>query len=283
MKTKLSSILCILALLLVGSTAYSVTFDFNDGTNQDWTYNIYALDTDTDSDRLTLLSSGSTGWSDTNNYPNPMITDPIGDNQGSASLFLSSWIGTQLGPADDWVFFQFVSSDLSGMADWRNINSFSAQVLPASSGGPFIGPFYANLLYVVDDYNTGTERTFHNGVATELTEGDWNMREFTDIQSTLADAGVVRYITKRVVINLWVEKGHFMDKLFALDLVQPASIPSLPWPYPVLQTQTCKGLCGRQSKKGGCWCDDACRKYGDCCPDYYRQCGRLPGYKNTGK
>ncbi len=31
--------------------------------------------------------------------------------------------------------------------------------------------------------------------------------------------------------------------------------------------QTCEGSCGGQSQNG-CWCDDQCKLYGDCCPDY---------------
>jgi len=35
--------------------------------------------------------------------------------------------------------------------------------------------------------------------------------------------------------------------------------------------QTCEGICGIQSQNG-CWCDDQCKLYGDCCPDYEPLC-----------
>jgi len=41
--------------------------------------------------------------------------------------------------------------------------------------------------------------------------------------------------------------------------------------------QTCEGRCGLQSQDG-CWCDDQCSLYGDCCPDYEALClTPLPG------
>ena len=34
---------------------------------------------------------------------------------------------------------------------------------------------------------------------------------------------------------------------------------------------SCSGACGGQAA-GGCWCDDQCTKYGDCCEDVVQQC-----------
>ena len=34
----------------------------------------------------------------------------------------------------------------------------------------------------------------------------------------------------------------------------------------------CGGFCGDQAPDG-CWCDSLCKNYGDCCPDYDRECG----------
>jgi hypothetical protein len=38
-----------------------------------------------------------------------------------------------------------------------------------------------------------------------------------------------------------------------------------------LETGTCASSCGDESPDG-CWCDDACADWGDCCPDYEEQC-----------
>ncbi len=40
--------------------------------------------------------------------------------------------------------------------------------------------------------------------------------------------------------------------------------------------QTCSGKCGGQGA-GGCWCDAACVKAGDCCPDFAKFCGNACG------
>ena len=38
-----------------------------------------------------------------------------------------------------------------------------------------------------------------------------------------------------------------------------------------LPINTCEGRCGGKAT-GTCYCDDLCREYGDCCPDYSQQC-----------
>ena len=38
-----------------------------------------------------------------------------------------------------------------------------------------------------------------------------------------------------------------------------------------LAAGSCRGTCGAQSPDG-CWCDDSCERYGDCCTDYERVC-----------
>lgn len=38
------------------------------------------------------------------------------------------------------------------------------------------------------------------------------------------------------------------------------------------EPDSCAGWCGDQAPDG-CWCDKACKKYGDCCSDYKAQCG----------
>ena len=40
---------------------------------------------------------------------------------------------------------------------------------------------------------------------------------------------------------------------------------------PTSSDDSCSDVCGSQAK-GGCWCDDQCTKYGDCCEDYKAIC-----------
>jgi hypothetical protein len=49
----------------------------------------------------------------------------------------------------------------------------------------------------------------------------------------------------------------------------PAPEPD-PEPQPE-PANSCSGACGGQAA-GGCWCDEACSKYGDCCGDYLAEC-----------
>jgi len=48
-------------------------------------------------------------------------------------------------------------------------------------------------------------------------------------------------------------------------------LPPEPTPTVTVTPGTCQGKCGGRGV-GGCWCDPACKSYGDCCPDYDQQC-----------
>lgn len=53
-----------------------------------------------------------------------------------------------------------------------------------------------------------------------------------------------------------------------------------PWkPGKADSTATCLEKCGEQAE-AGCWCDDGCITYGDCCPDKVTMCGG-PGPDKT--
>ncbi len=47
------------------------------------------------------------------------------------------------------------------------------------------------------------------------------------------------------------------------------------------ENASCSGSCGDQSA-AGCWCDDACAEYGDCCPDKGAVCDGNGGGGNDG-
>lgn len=46
--------------------------------------------------------------------------------------------------------------------------------------------------------------------------------------------------------------------------------------------KSCKGVCGQKSSDG-CFCDELCEKYGDCCPDKAEVCSPLTCRNNCGK
>lgn len=55
------------------------------------------------------------------------------------------------------------------------------------------------------------------------------------------------------------------------DAKQNIGSPGIPAPPPSPPVGTCDGYCGGKSA-GNCYCDSACEKYGDCCPDYKEFC-----------
>ena len=101
------------AILLCSATpVFSVPFDFNDGTSQDWTYTV----------TIPAIGYASpwypTHWSDDNNYPNPLFSDPS-DNNGSAyGWALNSAIGDEYARA---VTIALRSPDLSADTQWQNL------------------------------------------------------------------------------------------------------------------------------------------------------------------
>jgi hypothetical protein len=235
MKTSLSLVFIValvvasLALLTLVSPLCAVEFDFDDGTNQGWTTEVVAYDED--ADMTTVLSGPSAaGWVDNHNYPNYPWDDPEGDTNGSAFNFL---LGSQLDllgldrAVHDWVIVKYKSPDLSSLADWQGISSFSMQVLPAYSDA-FSGPSYANLLYTVDDHDTGSERTFTDGPAAEITQAVWNSREFGDLPGVLGGASppVTDYTTKHLGVNIWTATDGLPTEFgYAVDQVGDPLVP----------------------------------------------------------
>lgn len=64
--------------------------------------------------------------------------------------------------------------------------------------------------------------------------------------------------------------------LLACGGEDPASaergVISDPGPVKADGTNSCKASCGGQAPSG-CWCDELCTGFGDCCPDYQARCG----------
>jgi hypothetical protein len=67
-----------------------------------------------------------------------------------------------------------------------------------------------------------------------------------------------------------------INKIYNCETPTPTPAPSptpspIPTPKPSPPPATCQGSCGGKAA-AGCWCDDACSQYGDCCPDKEQVC-----------
>lgn len=197
MKLKFLSMAVIALLLCIVTPAYSMTFDFNDGTNQGWT-------TDIIHDDMTVISpntgAGVIGGA---------ATTPYGNSANTTGFDL----------------IRFFSPDLSAMADWQSVDSFSASILPSFTDSPFAGSFYANLHLDIWDNGTSTTRSFFNGVATSLTIGTWNTKSFTGIQAMLAGAGATDYIVTGASVWIWADQTDVLESeyIFKVDDVTPVA------------------------------------------------------------
>ena len=68
--------------------------------------------------------------------------------------------------------------------------------------------------------------------------------------------------------------GNPLQVVFSPEPVDPEPDPTPdPTPDPAPEPAgSCAGSCGEQSADG-CWCDDGCETFGDCCADKAEQCG----------
>ena len=217
-RTTLVCSLLSIGLSLAGP-AWASSFNFDNGTSQGWTTSLYAGGTQ--------VNTGAAGWSDTNNYPASPGADPTGDDQGSAFQY-------SVNPSRDsgsFAHIMFKSPDLSGDAGWQNLKSFSGELLPS-----FVSEntYYANALLVINDTSGGgsTQRIFVNHDATPVSNDNWNLESFTNIDSLLASAGVTSYTTKAVAFNFWWSNSLDSEMTFAVDQVgsteaapPPAGVP----------------------------------------------------------
>ena len=59
------------------------------------------------------------------------------------------------------------------------------------------------------------------------------------------------------------------------DPVEPTPDPPAPTPDPMIEEPlagSCQVSCTGEAASGGCFCDQVCQEYGDCCPDYDLYC-----------
>ena len=211
---------CILVGLLaafVVPCANADIFNFDNGTNQGWTADVYGQDTDPGGTIDLLAAPAPVGWYDTNNFPTGVFSDPV-DMNGSAAV---GYITTPLyDPKYDWIIIRFISPDLTGMAQWQTADGFTAKVMNAAASPD---PAYTNLWTVVHDNDLGTDRSFFNGVAVANTYYEWNSHSFNDLSGSLAAAipPVTDYDVKQVMVYFWfewptqggIEGGFYLDNV----------------------------------------------------------------------
>lgn len=198
--------------------ANAEVFNFDNGTNQGWTVDVYGQDTSPGGTTDPLAGPAAVGWYDWNNYPTGVFADPAGDNKGSAAV---GYITTpQYDAKYDWIIIRFMSPDLTGMADWQAANGFTAKVMNAAASPD---PAYTNLWMTVHDNVLGTDRSFYNGTAIANTYYDWNSHSFNDLAAILAAAvpAVTDYDVKQVMAYFWyewptqggIEGGFYLDEV----------------------------------------------------------------------
>jgi hypothetical protein len=224
--------------------ASALEFDFNNGTNQGWTYAVYGQDTGVTTDLL--QGPGPLGWYDQNNYPN-VFGDPADSNGSAAFGYLTTpCYGSQY----DWIILRFISPDLSGMPQWQTANGFTAQVMNAALTPDLT---YTNLWMVIHDNVTATDRSFYNGTAATNDYYDWTSHSFNDLSGVLGAAmpAVTDYSVKQVMVYFWyqwptgpgIEGGFYLDNVLPIAGVGPGPGPGQV-PEPSTMLLLCLGMIG---------------------------------------
>jgi hypothetical protein len=194
MKMKLT----LLTLAATSLVAAGGSYTFNSGDSEGWTYRLVNATTGHE------IRTGAASWSDINNVPN-VFTDPVGDDQGAAQAVVSAADYSAEAAPGDYLVLQFISPDLTASSSWQAAASCSAYLLPSFSAASWSPDISANIGVVINDWDTGTERSFVNGTATPLTTATWTKRDF-DLGATFASASppVTRREIVQVTINFWI-------------------------------------------------------------------------------
>jgi len=235
-----------LTLLTLAATSWMAAgagYTFNSGDSEGWTYRLVNATTGDE------IRTGSASWSDINNYPN-VFTDTVGDGKGAAQgVVWASDYSTEASPGD-YLVLQFISPDLTSSSAWKVASSFSAQLLPSFSAASWTPDIYANLGVIINDLETGTERSFVSGSATSLASGTWTAREF-DLTTAFASASppVIAHEVVQITVNFWIAVAadrYVADPLlFDIDditstievMVPTQDYGDAPEPYPVTDAE----------------------------------------------
>jgi len=230
-------------LLLMALSGSSAAFDFN-SNNDTWTAaGLY------DDGGLTPLpapwfGTGPAGWTAAYGSPSP-----------GAILIGSGGMTFPASPTGSaYLHWDLNSPDLSASSEWQGMTSFSYNV------GDYIWTSQAIYVQAVlrarkPDNTIGY---FSDGLFNAIpTNGSW--------QTYTANVAAFGMPAGRIILNInlriFHKPGSGIDGFVLVDHVVPTGGGS----------KTCQGKCGGQGT-GGCWCDPACKQYGDCCPDYDQIC-----------
>ncbi|MBN1782262.1 T9SS type A sorting domain-containing protein [bacterium] len=206
-------------------------FDFNDGTDQGWTSD-GAYDEDSDGP---FASAFAYLWVENTNFPNPPGNDPLGDQNGSVSIFTMGGHGVT-NPGAEWWIMRFLSPDLSGSAAWQASKGYTAEIAECMANMTSV---YANLNVKVYDHDEAHVREFYNGLAVELVhdsfndgEAGWNHLSFSDWTS-IANFPE-NYTIQQLYINIFGKMngahtgGLYLDEIVPITDGSASGVPDAP-------------------------------------------------------
>ncbi|MCP4257484.1 MAG: hypothetical protein GY774_08145 [Planctomycetes bacterium] len=197
-----------------GQIVLADSFQFNDGTTQEWTLH-GAYDPSLGDEPF--ATNFIIEWSDSFNYPHLPGSDPIGDDQGSLQLYTPGDHGID-NPRGTWWYMQLQSPDLSSSEIWQKASGYSVKI--AESMGAGKTTLYANLFVKLYDLDQKRDRYFTNGVAVPLVPNIWNHHRHG--WSGLPDFET-NFITRGIFINIWglMQEGAYLNGAVYLDEVMP--------------------------------------------------------------
>ena len=188
------------------TTAYG-SFNFNDGTVQDWT-TYGPIDEDGDGP---FSSHFSRHWGDAVSYPSKGLSDPIGNNRGSYQICCVSGHGITNPGATYWYMY-WISPNLSLSKSWQIAGGYTVKILNymelvAPVPGTHLKLAVASHVTVYD-HNQARNRYFRSSY-----ENIHNYNQNTAwVTKGLEFSGAIAEIANKTIVDIMVSvRGEMTD------------------------------------------------------------------------
>ncbi|MBN2091457.1 T9SS type A sorting domain-containing protein [candidate division KSB1 bacterium] len=212
------------------ATPSGASFDFNDGTLQDWMI-IGPID---EFGNGPFFSNFTTNWADAVSYPTAGLNDLPGDQNGSFQIGTVTGHGIN-NPTATWWALYYVSPDLGPSSTWQNADGFSIKLLNymekiAPPPGDHL-TLYVNMHVTILDHAINQNRYFRSYEYAEpiqnwFVDAKWIHLDF---DWSTAISNLTNFTIQEVYISIWGSMSDYFEGGVYLDEIVPfTKLPNNP-------------------------------------------------------